>query len=302
VRQTRDTGAGAKDAAPLTRREGPGVGRPAPAGERPERYSIAGGGEGKSRLDVLAAVMAPHTTALLDAVGVAPGARCLDVGCGGGHVALELARRAGPGGAVLAVDRDPEVLALARQDAAAEGVTTVRFQEGDARSLGTTIPGDAYDVVYARFLLSHVPDPAALAAGMAACVAPGGAVVVEDVDHRGCFCEPPNDGYRRYVELYQETVRRRGGDADLGPRLPALLRAAGLESLEVRIVQPVALTGVGKTLCLITLERIAAAVVAEGVASEAEVSAACADLRAFTADPTTLVAIPRIVQAWGRRP
>jgi SAM-dependent methyltransferase len=246
--------------------------------------------------------MQPSTAALLDTVGVPVGARCLDVGCGGGHVTLELARRAGPSGHVLGLDRDPEVLALARADAAA-GAATVRFQEADASALaevaGRRRP---YDVVYARFLLSHVPDPAAIAAAMAARVAPGGAVAVEDVDHSGCFCQPANAGYRRYVELYRETVRRRGGDADLGPRLPALLRAAGLQDLGVRVVQPVALTGAGKAMCLLTLERITPAVVAEGVTSEADVAAACADLRAFTADPTSLIAFPRIVQAWGRRP
>ena len=137
---------------------------------------------------------------------------------------------------------------------------------------------------------------------MGALLAPGGAVVLEDIDFTGAFCHPDHRGYRRYVELYRETVRRRGGDADLGPRLPALLHRAGLHAVEVRVAQPVALTGPGKQVTLLTLERIAPAVVAERVASEAEVAAALDELRAFTADETSLIAFPRIVQAWGRRP
>ena len=267
------------------------------------RYTIAGGQEGKRRLDVLAAAMRPHTAALLDAVGVPAGARCLDVGCGGGHVALELARRAGPAGHVLGLDRDAEVLALARTDAAAAGATTVDFQEADVRDLRAAAgPRGPFRVAYARFLLTHLADPAGTVAAMGALLAPGGAVVLEDIDFTGAFCHPDHRGYRRYVELYRETVRRRGGDADLGPRLPALLHRAGLHAVEVRVAQPVALTGPDKQVTLLTLERIAPAVVAERVAGEAEVAAALDELRAFTADETSLIAFPRIVQAWGRRP
>jgi SAM-dependent methyltransferase len=267
------------------------------------RYTIAGGREGKRRLDDLAAAMRPHTGSLLDAVGVPAGARCLDVGCGGGHVALELARRAGPTGRVLGLDRDPEVLALARADAAGAGVTTVDFRVGDAGDLPAAAgPRGPFRIAYARFLLSHLSDPAGTVAAMGALLDPGGAVVLEDIDFTGAFCHPDNRGYRRYVDLYRETVRRRGGDADLGPRLPALLHQAGLPAVEVRVAQPVALTGPGKRVNLLTLERIAPAVVAERVASEAEVAEALEELGAVTADDTSLIAFPRIVQAWGRRP
>lgn len=67
--------------------------------EREARYTIDGGSAGKQRLDVLAAVMRPHTAALLGAVGVPAGARCLDAGYGGGqrgHVGADTVRAAGP--------------------------------------------------------------------------------------------------------------------------------------------------------------------------------------------------------------
>lgn len=58
-------------------------------------YMIDGDATGKARLDVLSAVCAPGTNALLDRVGVPKAAHCLDVGCGGGHISRELARRVG---------------------------------------------------------------------------------------------------------------------------------------------------------------------------------------------------------------
>ena len=85
------------------------------ASEAPHQYAIRGGKAGKARLDLLARVMLPTTTQLLDCVGLIRGMKCLDVGCGGGHVALLMASKVGPGGHVIGTDTDGEILALAGQ-------------------------------------------------------------------------------------------------------------------------------------------------------------------------------------------
>ena len=79
-------------------------------------YTIEGGAAGKARLDVLSSVMAGPTTSLLMRAGVRAGDRCVDVGCGGGNVRRELGRMVGESGGVLGVDRDSQVIALARHD------------------------------------------------------------------------------------------------------------------------------------------------------------------------------------------
>ena len=194
------------------------------------RYTIDGGYAGKQRLDLLARVCAPGTTAVLDRVGVRRGARCLDAGCGGGHVSQELARRAG-GGHVVAVDLDDAVLDLAAADAAAAGIATIEFRRGDATALSE--PG--FDVAYARFLLSHLREPAQMVATLAAALAPAGAAVLEDVSFGGYICHPPCVAHDDWLAMYRETVRRRGGNADLGPALPSLLRDAGFENVVVAV-------------------------------------------------------------------
>ena len=100
--------------------------------DAPHRYAIRGGKEGKKRLDLLAHVMLPTTMQLFDRVGLIRGMKCLDVGCGGGHVAILMARIVGPEGRVIATDTDSEILALAREDAEAAKVTNVTFQQLDA--------------------------------------------------------------------------------------------------------------------------------------------------------------------------
>src|SRR3954467_8752907 len=127
------------------------------AATSPSVYIIRGGVAGRERLRVLSRVMGPMTARLLERIGVAPGARCLDVGCGGGDVAMALARLVGPDGAVVGVDIDEVKLELARYEAADAGLDNVAYRHAGIDEL----PSDgAYDVAYARFLLSHLPAPA----------------------------------------------------------------------------------------------------------------------------------------------
>ena len=261
-------------------------------------YTIDGGQLGKQRLEVLHRVHGAQTAELLDRVGLGEAARCVDVGCGSGHVTIELARRAGPAGWAVGIDADADLLDLARADAAEAGASNVDFRCADA----TELEPASYDLAYARCLLSHVGDPSAVVRVMAAALRPAGVVVVEDIDFRGCFCAPEGGPYQRYVELYRETVRRGGGNADLGPVLPSLLHAAGLERVGASTYQAAALEGDPKLIAALTLERIAQAAVEEKVATADELRQLADELYAFCDDPTTFVAGPRIVQAWGWSP
>ena len=90
-------------------------------------------------------------------------------------------------------------------------------------------------MAYARFLLSHLNGPENCLAAMVQACTPGGTIVIEDTDFAGSFCYPICAAYERYKELYQELVQRRGGDPNIGPKLPAMLRRAGIEGVELNV-------------------------------------------------------------------
>ncbi|HZT83011.1 MAG TPA: methyltransferase domain-containing protein [Gemmataceae bacterium] len=261
-------------------------------------YGLQDGEAGAERLRLLARAKWPTTQTLLAGVGLRQGMHCLDVGCGIGEVALALAEWVGPRGRVVGIDVNDGYLAVAREQAARRGLGAV-FRRGDVFDLHEEA---AYDLVYARFVLTHLSEPARALHRLLHAARPGGAVVVEDIDFPGHFCYPDCAAFRRYVELYEAVVRRHGGDPAIGPRLLGLMRGAGLGGLHLDVVLPTFFEGEGKRVAVVTLQNIRQAVEEAGLATPAEIDATITELDAFTRDPNTILSMPRIFQVWGRRP
>ena len=258
-------------------------------------YIIRGGIEGRERLRILSRVLQPTTLDLLKRAGAKAGLRCLEVGCGGGDVACDLARLVAPGGRVLGTDLDRTQLAIARAEAEAQGLDNISFDYSD---ITREIPDGPFDVIHARFVLTHIRNPAEALARMKSVLAPGGTIVVEDIDFRGHFAHPPSPALDRYVALYTEMVHRRGGDANIGARLPALFAEAGLPSPQMRITHPVGHEGEVKLMSPITLQNIAPALLRAGLATADEIEALAQEMYAFARMPGTVAAMPRIVEVW----
>ena len=262
-------------------------------------YIIRGGLEGRERLRTLARVVWPTTHALLMEIGFPSDARCLDLGCGGGDVTVALARMV-PDGFVVGVDIDETVIQTARQEAASAGITNVDFRVLDVTEPAIELAG--YDVMYVRFLLTHLADPGMALAAMRDWVNPGGQLVVEDIDFSGHFCFPHSDAFQRYLELYSKVAEAWGCDPNIGPRLPSLVREAGFVAEHMHVVQPAGFSGDVKLLAPITLEAIADAVLAEGVATVEELDRLVDVLYADAKEDGPVQSLPRIVQLWARRP
>jgi len=144
---------------------------------------------------------------------------------------MMMARAAGAGSAVLGIERDARQLAVARRlpGTAEPGMAAVEFREGDAMQLqlGGKEWG-SFDLAHARFVLEHLPDPAAAVRGMARALRPGGRLFLSDDDHDVFRLTPEPKGFRKLWGAYMRSYEAAGNDPYIGRNLVRLLRDAGL--------------------------------------------------------------------------
>lgn len=146
---------------------------------------------------VVAKTITGGAEAFIARLDIPAGARVLDVACGTGNTALPLARR---GCIVTGVDIAPNLLAQARERAAAENLT-ITFDEGDAEQL--PYPDASFDVATTMFGAMFAPRPELVASELARVIRPGGLLAMAnwnpasftgDMFKLGSFHVPPPPG------------------------------------------------------------------------------------------------------------
>lgn len=195
---------------------------------------------------VLDAAMAPALDCVLDAAGLQPGERVLDIGCGTGASTLAAAGSVGTDGRVTGADISPVMLDGARRRAADAGCDRVEFIEADAQTHGFE-PG-AFDAMISRFGVMFFADSVAAFANMARAMRPGGRM------HFVCWSGLQRNPW--FSLPRQVAVDRLGAPEPLDPRAPGpmafseldyvtgILESAGLTGVSAREVE-VDLTPIG---------------------------------------------------------
>jgi demethylmenaquinone methyltransferase/2-methoxy-6-polyprenyl-1,4-benzoquinol methylase/phosphoethanolamine N-methyltransferase len=152
----------------------------------------------------------------LDLVGLMPGEKVLDVGCGTGSLAMTAKRRVGPAGAVVGIDAAPEMVARARKKAA-RAAADVRFETSIIESL--PFGSGEFDVVLSSLMIHHLPRsirPAAFAE-VYRVLKPGGRFLAVDF-------QPPSGGLGRFLTAH--SLGHGMSRNDIRHNIP-LLEAAG---------------------------------------------------------------------------
>ena len=122
----------------------------------------------------IAASMRESGEALVGTLGIKSGLKVLDLGCGDGTTALPAAKR---GAEVLGVDIARNLVEAGNRGAQKQGLSNLRFAEGDATNL-TGLPDKTFDLVVSVFGAMFAPKPFDVAKEMVRVTRPGGRIVM----------------------------------------------------------------------------------------------------------------------------
>lgn len=116
-----------------------------------------------------------HSARVFPSLEVEAGDTVVDVGCGFGDTAIELAKKVGPSGSVLGLDCCDAFLEHARADADAAGLANIRFMEADVQ----TYPFEpVHDFCFSRFGTQFFENPVAALRNMRTALKPGGVMTM----------------------------------------------------------------------------------------------------------------------------
>jgi ubiquinone/menaquinone biosynthesis C-methylase UbiE len=199
----------------------------------------------------------------------------LEVGSGMGLLTHEAARRL-PDACVVGVEFSRAQLAKANRE-----LGNLRFIQANAHYL--PLADDSFDVVYCRWLLEHVADPLRVLQEMRRVVRPGGRVLVMENDTSLQSYDPPAPHFDKVWRQFSLLQQELGGDSLIGRRLFRLLKAAGLQDIQMSMAPEVYWSGAAGFAVWVANEAAivkesASELIARGLATAEDVSAALAEL------------------------
>jgi ubiquinone/menaquinone biosynthesis C-methylase UbiE len=238
---------------------------------------------------------------LFERLGIAPGARAVDLGCGPLGVLDVLSVLVGPDGEVTGLDNEPRMISHAQQTIVERNLTNVGLTLANAAQTG--LPADSFDVVHERLVLINHPSPQAIVDEMVRLAAPGGWIVVEEVDHFSWLCEPGHPAWDRLQQTLHTAWRTAGSDVFIGRRLASLLRRAGLTEVGCNAHAHVWRPGDLYQTLLLQFTGIFRERIVEGrLLSNADLDHLTGALERHLNQPETFVVHPMFFQAWGKKP
>ena len=254
------------------------------------------------RLGMQHGVWRPRALEAWQRAGIGAGQTVIDIGCGPGFAALDLAEVVGPAGRVIALDRSPRFLDALRRTAAARDLANVDARGADLDE-ALPVPAGSADAAWARWVFSFVGRPRELLARTARALRPGGVLVLHEYFDYGSWRAAPRDAsVEDFVARVMASWRARGGEPDIGLDLLGWLDEAGLELAHARPIVEIAAPGSPHWKWMMQFAEVGRARLVElGELTPAQGAAFADAWAAFAARPGVHAVTPSVLELVARR-
>jgi SAM-dependent methyltransferase len=209
-----------------------------------------------------------------------------------------LAEMVGPKGSVTGIDSRAEQIEQAVWTCRFANLSNVLFGTADACATG--LPLNSFDLVYCRFLLLHLPDPAACLREMRAVLKPGGIVVIEDGDLASAT-SVPRTALDAFADLFTRLAPSRGVNYSLASNLFHMVKEAGFVNPQIEIHQPAGCRSDHGDLLTKSIAEAGPAFISAGLITRPQLERTLNQMEAAANDPGVLVLAPRMSVVWARK-
>jgi trans-aconitate 2-methyltransferase len=186
-------------------------------------YAFGDSEQAARRLERVAAAFEASTRAFLEGAARRAVGLAVDLGCGPGHTTELLGRCLRPA-RLAGIDRSGAFLDQARRR-----LPAAEFHLHDVTA--TPLPTGPADLLFARFLLSHLQDPGAAVTAWATQLTPGGLLLLDEVE----WIRTTDPGLAEYLRVVAAVLAARGHRLEAGPLLHALPDPPGLARRASRV-------------------------------------------------------------------
>lgn len=169
---------------------------------------------------------------ILQQAGLTNGMRVLDLACGPGVISRIVADLV-PDSEVVGLDLSEALLETARQSLSPREQAHLRFVQGNVYDLDAAL--GCFDFIYARFLFQHLERPLAALCEIKQLLAPGGILLVADVDDQWLTLHPEPFCFKRFTEEAARGQSLNGGDRRVGRKLFGFMREVGYHHVDLQI-------------------------------------------------------------------
>jgi len=183
-----------------------------------------------NRLQFQHGVWKEITDTFLKKLGITDGSRVLDAGAGPGFVAMDLLSRVGTNGEVTALEPSEMYVNYAKAYAKENSIQNLRVIHGTVET--AELPREYYDVIFARWVISFVPDADAFLEKLLVSLKPGGIIAFMDYAYEGLALFPKGGAFDKMADAVRAYWMHGGGDPYIGARLPKMFRERNIEMIE----------------------------------------------------------------------